>query len=68
MPAGQGDGHFNSLLEQLNIDNFEGFFSFEAHLTSEKDPKGGEEKFALAVNAFKNLVSKIYEKCHKKFG
>jgi sugar phosphate isomerase/epimerase len=59
MPAGQGDGNFNSLLEQLNTDNFEGFFSFEPHLTSEKDPKGGGEKFALAVKAFKDLVSNI---------
>lgn len=59
MPAGQGDGNFSGLLEQLDLDNFQGFFSFEPHLTSKSEPGGGVEKFALSVKAFKDLATNI---------
>lgn len=59
MPAGKGDGCFAEFLGQLETDGYEGFLSFEPHLTSDSEPGGGEEKFALAVNSLKGLVQNL---------
>ncbi len=58
-PAGKGDANFKSFLTQLEKNGFEGFFSFEPHLTSDSGPGGGEGKFKLAVDSFKELVKNL---------
>lgn len=59
MPAGQGDANYCALLNQLHADNFEGFFSFEPHLTDENEPGGGEEKFEVAFTSFQKLLVNV---------
>lgn len=56
-PAGKGDGQFPEFLAQLQQDGYQGFLSFEPHLTSDSEPGGGEEKFALAVSSLKDIVN-----------
>jgi sugar phosphate isomerase/epimerase len=58
-PAGQGDGNFPEFLAQLQQDGYQGFLSFEPHLTSDSEPGGGEEKFALAVRSLKHIVNSL---------
>ena len=72
VPAGYGDGRITEMLQSLAADGWKGFLSLEPHLGSfsglaslERDgdmlemPEGGPEKFAVAVNALKDILRSI---------
>lgn len=73
VPAGQGDGRIQEMIEYLHQKGFNGFLSLEPHLQpfaglqslephskiSEKIPEDGRENFAAAVAALKNLLTKL---------
>lgn len=69
VPAGQGDGKFVEILDELRKMNYQGFLSLEPHLgnfvgfaslepgTVGADlPEGGPKQFAIAVHALKSLL------------
>ncbi len=69
VPAGQGDGKFREILDELRKMNYQGFLSLEPHLgnfvgfaalepgTVGADlPDGGPKQFAIAVHALKALL------------
>jgi sugar phosphate isomerase/epimerase len=69
VPAGQGDGKFREILDELRKMNYQGFLSLEPHLgnfvgfaalepgTIGADlPDGGPKQFAIAVHALKSLL------------
>ncbi len=59
-PVGQGDGNCREILAELWKDGYEGFLSIEPHLVNNHDiPGTGAEKFAVATEALKKLISKI---------
>ncbi len=72
VPAGSGDGKIKEILKDLYNQGFEGFLSLEPHLGTfagleklEKDsdyqdlPEGGPGKFAIAVDALKDILREI---------
>ncbi len=72
VPAGSGDGKIKKILKDLYNQGFEGFLSLEPHLGTfaglkelERDsdyqelPEGGPAKFAIAVEALKDILRKI---------
>lgn len=72
VPAGQGDGNVQEILQELYEDGFEGFLSLEPHLwnfdgfdTLEEDSpgflldEGGAKSFAIAVQALKKILAEI---------
>lgn len=69
VPAGEGDGNVVEILEALHSRGFEGFLSIEPHLQRYSDfsllepdspgydlPEGSVKRFALAVQALKNIL------------
>ena len=72
VPAGEGDGCVEEILQQLSLRGYEGFLSLEPHLGNFAGfaelepnspgydlPEGGARSFAIAVQALKKLVTKI---------
>lgn len=72
VPAGEGDGKVKEILEALYDKGYEGFLSLEPHLGNfvgfaalEPNspgfdlPEGGPRKFAVAVQALKNIIANI---------
>jgi sugar phosphate isomerase/epimerase len=72
VPAGKGDGNVIEILRELNNRGFEGFLSLEPHLWNYSDftllksdspgydlLEGGEKRFAVAVQALKNILEDI---------
>lgn len=58
VPAGEGDGRVDDVLRELHTMGYEGFLSIEPHLNA-NEPGGGPEKFAVAANALKKLLSRL---------
>lgn len=58
VPAGLGDGHLREILGTLFQEGFSGFLSIEPHL-QESLPGGGPEKFAIAANALKDVLTQL---------
>lgn len=59
-PVGQGDGNCREILAELWQDGYEGFLSIEPHLVNNHDiPGTGADKFDVAANALKKLISDI---------
>lgn len=72
VPAGEGEGHVKEILSALYADGYEGFLSLEPHLGAfgglaqlEKNgemlklPESDAEKFTLAANALKKIISGV---------
>ncbi|MCA0753467.1 sugar phosphate isomerase/epimerase [Paenibacillus sp. N4] len=72
VPAGEGDGNVKEILQELNQRGYEGFLSLEPHLGHYTDfsalepdspgytlPPGGAKRFAVAVQAIKNLLKEF---------
>ena len=59
-PVGLGDGNCKEILSELWRDGYEGFLSIEPHLVNNHDiPGSGADKFDVAANALKKLISDI---------
>jgi L-ribulose-5-phosphate 3-epimerase len=58
VPSGQGDGHLPEILGALAQKGYQGFLSIEPHLNN-SFPGGGPEKFAIAANALKSILSTL---------
>lgn len=56
VPAGEGDGKIEEILSELKKGGYEGFLSIEPHLNA-NEPGGGPQKFAVAANALKKILS-----------
>jgi sugar phosphate isomerase/epimerase len=58
VPAGEGDGEWPQLIEQLKQTGFSGFMSLEPHLQTAEQFQGfsGPERFVAAVRALKGLL------------
>lgn len=74
VPAGEGDGDIGIVLQELHREGYEGFLSLEPHLWNYMDfsllepnspaydlPEGNSKKFAVAVQALKNILKHIKE-------
>ena len=72
MPAGEGDGDIEEVLKNLHHRGYEGFLSLEPHLWNHMDfsslepdstgydlPEGSAKRFAVAVQALKNILKHI---------
>lgn len=72
VPAGYGDGKIKEILSDLITRNYDGFLSLEPHLgnfagfaelengqVEEELEDSGPEKFAIAVNALKDILNAI---------
>ena len=58
-PVGRGDGNCLEILTALWQSGYEGFLSIEPHLVNNPSiPGSGADKFAVAANALKGLISK----------
>jgi sugar phosphate isomerase/epimerase len=60
VPAGQGDGHVEEILVDLNKSGYSGFLSLEPHLQAAGQLSGfsGPALFKLAVDALKGICKK----------